>query len=625
MACQIGGDECPCGMQLKGSGDVAPSSAEVPHDLRARPRENSPLASDATGVLSLYVRPASLSVASWRYFHYGCAVMRKASFWVVTLALGAMVLAGCSGSSQAPSQSSFDVPLESATISVSEIASSVGRYDIYELTVAHDDSLYENPWKDVELSMRFTNPGGQDLSVDGFYYDVDRWKVRFSPPEDGNWTWNLTFATPRDTVTRTGSFFSEPSGRPGFVRRHPENPFRLVFDDGSLFNAIGIGDCVLDRDGNGRLDEWGLDGDFRPAGQHEGWTVDLDTYMSTYGASGAGFNLFRWSVGNCAFDLWDWSAEGYRALAREGMLGDALVKALRQNGFRIWMTIFGAPHAGDHAVGQALPADPRPYLDYAVARYGAYVDIWELTNESKQPDTWITLAAEYLRSIDPYHRLITTSWQRPELPRIDINSPHWYEKEPELESDLVTSRKIAHERRWGKPIIFGEQGNAVQNWDERSALRMRLRSWTAFFEEGVLIFWNTSGMKDYKSHGAANIYLGPEERSYIRVLQDFTSGVDHDVVRFPLEAANGAVRAYGLRSPRVILGYLHHFRDHDTPVTATVTLDLPTDGTVFWIDPATGSILGESRLTGGRQTLTTPVFAVDLALQIPLDSKTGTD
>jgi len=47
----------------------------------------------------------------------------------------------------------------------------------------------------------------------------------------------------------------------------------------------------------------------------------------------------------------------------------------------------------------------------------------------------------------------------------------------------------------GKPVIVGEQGNAGMNWDPRSAVRMRIRAWTALFREIGLVFWNTSESK----------------------------------------------------------------------------------------------------------------------------------
>jgi len=499
-------------------------------------------------------------------------------------------------------------------------ADAVERYGVYELTLQHEDSPYANPWEDVALSAQFASPEGKTFAVDGFYYGEDQWKVRFSPPVEGPWVWNLTLTTPTSTFNESGSFNVESSPWPGWVRLHPSNPFRLVFDDGSLFNAIGVGDCILDTDQSGSpLDNWGFDGGLRPRGAHDpGSSVDMPIYMAAYGAGGAGFNLFRWSVDNCAFKLWETlSTDGNRYLVQEGLWGDQLVQALQGSGFRIWMTVFGFeppfPQAAENP--QQQEAIER-YLRYVMARYGAYVDIWELMNEAEVPDAWIAFAGDFLRSIDPYGHLITTSWERPQLPQIQINAPHWYERESERESDLRTAERIAQAKHWGKPVAFGEQGNAVQNWDERSALRMRLRSWTAFFEEGVLIFWNSSFAKDYLNEAAANLYIGPEERGYIRVLQDFTAGANAQLERFELRPASHEVRAYGLRSPRLILGYFHHFSDHDTPASTPVTLEVLAKSTLSWIDPATGNVLQSVPIGLGAQTLKTPDFIVDLALKI---------
>jgi len=511
-------------------------------------------------------------------------------------------------------------------LAVTPSSDSVERYGIYELTLSHPDGDYPNPWEDAAVSARFDGPDGWAIHVDGFYYDRDTWKVRFTPPKDGDWKVALRFEAGDEERAWDGSFSCTPSSRRGFIRIHPRNPFRLVFEDGSLFDGVGIGDCIRDyNETSSALNCWGFDGDFRApgkAGHHDyGWVVDVETYMSAYGAGGAGINLFRWSIDNCAFELWDTiSPDGNRYLVREGKWGDKLVESLRRNGFRIWLTFFGFKPAFPEGAGNtAEEAAVKRYLRYAVARYGAYVDIWELMNEANVPDQWITFAADYVREIDPYQRLIATSWERPGHPSIDLNTPHWYQKESEFESDLVTARKIEEAKKWGKPVLFGEQGNSVQNWDERSGLRMRLRLWTAFFEEGILVFWNSSFAKDYKS-GAANLYIGPEERSQIRALRDFTGTVPADAVRLPVSVEAEGVRAYGLASDSGVLGYFHHFADHENEVSAKIRLDLPREGRAEWIDPATGRVLRTDSVDKGEITLETPPFIVDLALRVELES-----
>lgn len=124
-------------------------------------------------------------------------------------------------------------------------------------------------------------------------------------------------------------------------------------------------------------------------------------------------------------------------------------------------------------------------------------------------------------------------------------------------------------------------------------------------------------------HGAANLYIGPEEQGYIRILQDYTADVDADVVRFSLAPRDSYVRAYGLKSPRTILGYFHHFADHDQAVSTTIALDIPGGWTVTWLNPATGNVLESFRIASGTRVLTTPHFVVNLALKIEFDSTVG--
>src|SRR4029079_2973604 len=122
-------------------------------------------------------------------------------------------------------------------------------------------------------------------------------------------------------------------------------------------------------------------------------------------------------------------------------------------------------------------------------------------------------------------------------PGIEINAPHWYMDEDELKSDVEVVNRARAWKVGGKPVIVGEQGNTLHRWgipmrwsrylvsasmagpwDPRSAIRMRIRLWTAMFNEISLIFWNTTYNKDGSTQ---NIWLGPYERQFVHALQDF--------------------------------------------------------------------------------------------------------
>jgi hypothetical protein len=482
----------------------------------------------------------------------------------------------------------------------------IERFGVFERTFQWSSAGYSNPWEQVTLTMTLTAPNGRRIHIGGFYYGPNTWKARFAPDQVGNWRWAATIGDQAHSTSSHGTFSVAPGGNHGFVRQSAYNRFRWTFADGSPYYPIGIGDCVGGDVDRTPFDGWGLDGR----------RVGINTYLTAY--QRAGVNLFRWSVDNCAFELFQTIAPGGNVyLVREGTWGDALVRDLRAHGFRIYMTIFSHPPFATGAEPADIQAVER-YVKYVVDRYGAYVDFWELMNESTASIEWYTQVAQYLRSVDPYHHPISTSSERPDLPVIDINSPHWYETENQFNSDLRTWQQLNAWKQSGKPVIVGEQGNSGHNWDPQSALRMRLRAWTAFFTEGTLIFWNTSSTKNYTA-GAGNIYLGPEERGYLRILQNFTRGFDKRAKITPVVVSPATtVRGYALAGPVQSAAYLVNYRDHVSPtVGAHLTVDVSRSGTATWISPATGKVLARQTLRRRRvQTLQVPPFVTDVALEI---------
>jgi outer membrane protein assembly factor BamB len=503
----------------------------------------------------------------------------------------------------------------------------IGRGEICEISFKHKDGFYKNPWQEVDLWAEFKSEAGSTFRVRGFYWDKDTWKIRFAPQASGRWRWKAEFRGPVVKKKRRGSFEVVGSDELGFLKiskSSQEWPSQLVFDNGQPFWAIGIQDCLRDENHNGDpLDQWGIGIGRMPSDEKRLRRFSLGKYLKTYGPQGAGFNLFHWGVDNCSFRLWqEISPNGNSYGLNEGLWGDRLVRALRKSGFRILMTVFGfEPPFSDSIDQESHRRAIFDYLDYVVARFGAYVDIWGLTNEAKVGDEWISLAAQYLKKVDPYRHPIATNWEKPHLDSIDINSPHWYEKENELFSDLITANKITQAQRWGKPVVFSEQGNLKSNWDPFSGLRMRLRSWAAFFKGATLIFWNSSGGPYQPPRGTpANIYLGPEERTYVRVLTDFFKGVGPARVKKEIVHSHPWVRAYGFQSEEYFLGYFHHFRDRLVSTRIDFPLSLPSEGVLEWVKPESGTVIKRQAVKKGQQQLFSPPFKVDLALKIKFSS-----
>jgi hypothetical protein len=537
------------------------------------------------------------------------------------------------------------VPGQALTIE-SRSADSISRYDVLELSFKHN-GFYDNKFFDVTLEVVFTSPGGVQRRAKGFFYGGDLWKVRFRPDQVGRWTYTYVMIGKGGFRKEGGGTFdSTPSTAEGPIRRHPENPHRWVFANGRPYFPIGLQDCVVAR-GSQLPDDRAIDGEGRT--DHAGRRISQEEYFSIYGQ--AGFNLFRFSQQNCSYPLFD-DLDHYREA--ESIATDQLLSLARKHGFRVMFGIFGfypsRPDERSRSVrivnrilqsvlgiqseppindeSDEILSKEKRFIDYAVARWGVYVDFWELLNEREASDKWTTLIANHVRSVDPDQKPISTSWEKPHLSAIDINAPHWYESESELKSDLRVVEQASEWKTAGKPVIVGEQGNTGMNWDPLSGQRMRIRAWTALFQEISLVFWNTSWSKAgmhggrYNAGQAANIYLGPEERSYIRVLHDFSGRLDAGVRMVFVESSSpDSVRAYGLFSNLTGGVYLHRFDNHTSAAHRTkITIDFSDKPTkeLFgeWIEPSTGRVLTRVRVLPGRQTLEVPPFTVDLALLI---------
>ena len=491
----------------------------------------------------------------------------------------------------------------------------VRRYEVLEETFPWRSARYSDPWEQVHLRMQLTSPAGRRYQVGGFFYATNQWQARFAPSEVGRWRWIAQLTDGRRTADYRGTLKVLGSKNPGFVRVSPYNHFRWSFANGSPYYPLGIQDCqVLQPGASSPLERWGLDGGFRPPNVHtEGRQVDINTYMRAY--SGAHVNLFRWSVDNCSFGLYQTiDPSGNVYLKQGGMWGDQLVQTLRRYGFRVYMTMFNNPPFANNPTPDQIAAIER-YVKYVVDRWGPYVDFWELMNESTASTSWYQQVGAYLHSIDPYHHPVSTSYEQPSLSVIDINSPHWYQTESQFDSDSDTWQRMAGWKQAGKPVVVGEQGNAGRTWDPTSGLRMRLRAWTSFFAEGTLIFWNGSFAKD----GIGNaVYLGPQERRYLRVLQSFTTGFDPRATIVRISPSQpGAVRGYALRGPREYAAYLVAYTNHTSPTSGiSVSIDPRAAGSAVWIDPATGAVLARRQVKAGAQRLGVPAFTTDIALQV---------
>ena len=510
-------------------------------------------------------------------------------------------------------------------ISLAQLGSAqttVPKFDVFELDFPYSPVGIGNVWEEVDVRVTFTSPTNKAMSVGGFYFSANLWKARFAPNEIGPWTWSAQIIDKNGTTQRNGSFVCVASNNKGFIRKHPSNPFRWIYEaDSSLYNGLGFGDCMSSDSLRSIYGNWGFDGGVRMKsghGESPAWSQPFETYLTAYGEV-AGMNLLRISDGNCAFTIKkiiDPRGNQYNEIMSRR--ADTICMAFRKHDFRIFYDIGGwnPPYIKNSADTAKMNAVLR-WATYCVNRWSAYVDFWEVMNETSGADElWYTIVANHIRNIDPYRHLVSTSWEQPTHPAIDIISPHWYGTEAVTASDLETANRIKNFKQYNKPIMYGEQGNSNLNWDATSALRMRGRIWSAFFNEGILIFWNSSYARD-NGGGAANIYLGAEERQYTKAHQTFTAQLDKDVRPVQVTVQGSGIRAYGLRSQKTFAVYLRS----GSSISAvnrniSVIVDAPVSGIATWYNVSNGETISSQPITAGTHTLVAPDFICDIAFLI---------
>jgi hypothetical protein len=506
-------------------------------------------------------------------------------------------------------------------------------------------------WEALNVTLDLHPPPGAapyNASHRGFLYAGSVWKVRAALRSPGRYTYTLSASwtgssTPahRSQGTAICSSTAAPQnhsvGLRGFLRpQFGMPPFRTAFEDGSLFTGLGIGDCLNDQL------------NFLTYNETDGtqFNRSFEEYVSDY--SNAGFNIFRWSNGNCAwrieesFDGNPGRPVGNIYSEKYVLLLDRVFDTFRAAGMSMWSLPFAKdsraplfPNMGDgdtkyhHAQREAI----EKHLEFVVARWGAQTDVWSLLNEQRADTGWLTVAAEYVRSIDPYHHPITSSWNdHVNMTQIEIDSVHWYYGDTTVgtkHSAAAAATMIDSELAKGKPVFFTESGNRAHNWDFDSHTRMRIRSWVAFFKAAALMWWNTAATRNCKPCGGGNMYLGPLERSYNLVLRSFADHMTDPAVQ-PLEVGAtlpgmnvfGLQGAVGLSGGTQVMVYLHHNASHTVNISTSVTFgsDVNLTGcTGEWLLPTDGATT-PAVYSSDTDAFTSPLFNVDMALRLTCTS-----
>ena len=400
-----------------------------------------------------------------------------------------------------------------------EVQDPVDQYGLFEITFNLNKTFSGqdlfNP-DVIDVNGVFTSPLGvtsvipafwnQDYIVSNPTYESytatgsPHWKIRFAPSEAGVYSYYITMEDSEGLVqSGVMTFTSNTSSGKGFVRVNPSNTKYMKYDNGEDYIPMGPNVAFMDTMPDN------LDG-----------TAYQKYFYEKLGPTGVNWtrfwmadfsrNCLEWSSGH-----WSYFYDGIGIYSLKAAYRvEKIIESARDNGIAMQLVInyHGAysswvnarwddnPYNADN--GGPVPADePQEFftnstakdfhkrrLRYIVARYGAYTNIlcWELFNEVQYAGKsgfmgnwtnsftvrsnitdWHDEMADYLKSIDPFQHLVTTSSDRDyfsqiwNLDNIDLVQIHDY-SDPSSDRDISIREWVDDLRTHGKPVLVAETG-----------------------------------------------------------------------------------------------------------------------------------------------------------------------
>lgn len=346
----------------------------------------------------------------------------------------------------------------------------------YTITVQGGEWSNAHLQEEAAVDMTFVAPDGTTGTLPCFYSGTgSSWTARFAPARRGTYSISFTYRQDGKPAAESPaqSLVVRKSSSKGFL--HPRDCWTLQYESGEPFRGVGENLCWESRaaDDNPHLSELHQRADL----------YNYDVMLPKLAKNGGNFTRMWMCSWNFPIDRKDdfnnrryTPSEEYFNPSAVARL-DHVIGLAEELDIKIMLCMGQGDVTADEAffTGAAQKARYRNRLRYIVARWGYSTSIamWEFFNEidniqfqdEKNPIPaeaivqWHREMSAYLRSIDPYGHIITTSISHRDLEGlnsvkdIDINQKHIYRGTSSIPSTILD-----YEKRFGKPYVIGEAG-----------------------------------------------------------------------------------------------------------------------------------------------------------------------
>lgn len=416
-------------------------------------------------------------------------------------------------------------------------ATSVGQYEKFEIRFTLN-TTYINPYNpdEADITVYFTPIGSTTTqTIPAFWYQgytaitgsfenytpsgSPTWMARFAPQQYGSYTYFIRVADSQGISTSgTYTFFCNRSDNQGFLHRLPNNQKYLQFDKGKIYLPVGQDVGWDDHSGTRFFNNY-----YTKMGQYqEKWTR---LWLASFQRLALEWSSTHWSgvysgLGRYA-QIPAWRLDYALNLAQQkgiyvqltllhhGMFSSSINPQWSDNPYNTTNQGFLSSPA-DFFTNSTAKSLYKKQLRYIIARWGYNTNIlaWELWNEVQFTDnfssstaqqvnvaSWHQEMAQYIRQLDPYQHLITTSsdgngfqyiWAKPEL---DIIQVHYYGdgREQKIHNQTTTLRTL-----YNKPVWFGEFGSGTQGTAEAldsTGIYLHNGIWAGALSETIAASW----------------------------------------------------------------------------------------------------------------------------------------
>jgi hypothetical protein len=352
---------------------------------------------------------------------------------------------------------------------------------------------YQNPFNpdEIKVDALINAPSQQQLVLPAFYHSDSLWQLRFTPDEIGAYQYQIRADCSGDTSTTQSHYFNVSSSRhDGFIRLNPQSNYTFLFDSRKLFRGIG---------------------------ENVAWTDDYEYYFEKLKETGCNFTRIWMSPWSLCLE-WDEYGLGRYNLENAQRL-DEVMELAQKYGIYIMLCFeyhgvaqknegyfkenkwnenpYNAQNGGPCKSAAEIFSNPeakqyfKNRLRYIVARYGwsTHIHSWEFWNEvdltagrAEDVIAWHAEMAAYLKKIDPYRHLITSSFSSSKYPQLwdvehlDFSQLHIYNA-PDMVYTINKS-VLENQKAHKKPHVIGEYGVDFRSPQEtRSNFFRRLPSY----------------------------------------------------------------------------------------------------------------------------------------------------